>query len=104
MPIQAGERCLTKDRCFFLFTTESPVEGLTSRSQKDNIIDHKNEKEVLNMLIQYIKAALEHAKYEIIDDEEPYYGEVPKLQGVWASGKTPEEFEMSKEVLSRKVS
>lgn len=43
------------------------------------------------MLIQYIKAALEHARYEIIDDEEPYYGEVPELQGVWASGKTLEE-------------
>ena len=43
------------------------------------------------MLIQYIKAALEHAKYEIIDDEEPYYGEVPELQGVWTSGKTLEE-------------
>jgi predicted RNase H-like HicB family nuclease len=43
------------------------------------------------MLIQYIQAALEHAKYEIIDDEEPYYGEVPELQGVWASGKTLEE-------------
>jgi len=43
------------------------------------------------MLIQYIKATLEHAKYEIIDDEEPYYGEVPELQGVWASGKTLEE-------------
>ena len=43
------------------------------------------------MLIQYIQAALEHAKYEIIDDEEPYFGEVPELQGVWASGKTLEE-------------
>jgi len=43
------------------------------------------------MLIQYIQAALEHAKYEIIEDEEPYYGEVPELQGVWASGKTLEE-------------
>jgi len=43
------------------------------------------------MLIQYIQAALEHAKYEIIDDEESYYGEVPELQGVWASGKTLEE-------------
>ena len=43
------------------------------------------------MLIKYIHVALEHAKYEIIDDEEPYYGEVPELQGVWASGKTLEE-------------
>jgi predicted RNase H-like HicB family nuclease len=42
-------------------------------------------------LIQYIQAALEHARYEIIDDEEPYYGEVPELPGVWASGNTLEE-------------
>ena len=40
---------------------------------------------------QYIQAALEHAKYEIIEDEEPYHGEVPELQGVWAGGKTLEE-------------
>ena len=43
------------------------------------------------MLIQYIQAALEHAKYEIINDEESYYGEVSELQGVWASGRTLEE-------------
>ncbi|MGB9938590.1 type II toxin-antitoxin system HicB family antitoxin [Methanosarcina sp.] len=43
------------------------------------------------MLIQYIQAALEKAKYEIIDDEEPYYGEVPELEGVWTTGKTLEE-------------
>ena len=43
------------------------------------------------MLIQYIQAALEHAKYEIIEDEEPFHGEVPELQGVWASGKNLEE-------------
>ena len=43
------------------------------------------------MLIQYIQAALEKAKYEIIDDEEPYYGEVHELEGVWATGKTLEE-------------
>jgi len=43
------------------------------------------------MLTEYIEEALEKAKYEIIDDEEPYYGEVPELKGVWASGKTLEE-------------
>lgn len=43
------------------------------------------------MLIPYIQAALEKAKYEIIDDEEPYYGEVPELKGVWATGKTLKE-------------
>ncbi len=31
------------------------------------------------------------AVYEVIDDEHPYYGEVPELKGVWATGKTPEE-------------
>ena len=43
------------------------------------------------MLAQYIDAALNRAKYEIIEDEEPYYGEVPELAGVWAAGKTLEE-------------
>ena len=31
------------------------------------------------------------AIYEVIDDEQPYYGEVTELKGVWATGKTPEE-------------
>ena len=43
------------------------------------------------MLIQYIQAALGRAKYEIIEDEGSYYGEVPELEGVWATGKTFEE-------------
>ena len=43
------------------------------------------------MLIEYIEEALKRARYELIDDEEPYYGEVPELRGVWASGKTLEE-------------
>lgn len=42
------------------------------------------------MLIQYIQEALERAHYEIIEDEEPYYGEVPGLEGVWATGNTLE--------------
>jgi predicted RNase H-like HicB family nuclease len=43
------------------------------------------------MLIEYIQSALEKAKYEIINDEEPYYGEIPELKGVWATGTTLEE-------------
>ncbi|MEZ5335113.1 MAG: type II toxin-antitoxin system HicB family antitoxin [Methanolobus sp.] len=43
------------------------------------------------MLIEYIQAALEKARYEIIEDDEPYYGEVPELEGVWATGNTLEE-------------
>ncbi len=43
------------------------------------------------MLTQYIQAALDLAHYEIIEDEEPYYAEVPGLEGVWATGPTLEE-------------
>ncbi len=43
------------------------------------------------MITEYINAALAEAKYEIIEDEEPFYGEVPCLEGVWATGSTLEE-------------
>ena len=43
------------------------------------------------MITEYINAALQRAKFEIIDNEKPYYGEVPELEGVWATGKTLEE-------------
>ncbi len=34
---------------------------------------------------------MERATYEIIDNPEPFYGEVSELEGVWATGKTLEE-------------
>jgi predicted RNase H-like HicB family nuclease len=43
------------------------------------------------MLSEYLNAALERASYEKIDDPEPYYGEIPGIQGVWATGTTLEE-------------
>jgi predicted RNase H-like HicB family nuclease len=43
------------------------------------------------MLTEYIEEALKRAHYEIIEDDEPYYGEIDELKGVWASGKTLEE-------------
>ncbi len=42
------------------------------------------------MLTQYVAKALEKAHYEMIQDEDPYYGEVPGLDGVWACGPTLE--------------
>ena len=48
-------------------------------------------KHVSDMFCEYIHAALSKATYEIIDDEEPFYGEIPELQGVWATGKTLED-------------
>ena len=47
------------------------------------------------MIQEYIEAALQHAHYEIIKDEQPYYGEVPELPGVWATGKSLEECRQS---------
>jgi predicted RNase H-like HicB family nuclease len=43
------------------------------------------------MIIEYIEEALRKAHYEKIDDDEPYYGEILELKGVWATGKTHEE-------------
>ena len=42
------------------------------------------------MLIEYVEEALKRASYSIIEDEEPYYGEVEDLPGVWATGMTLE--------------
>ncbi len=44
-----------------------------------------------SVLLQYIRTALECAHYEIIEDEEPFYGEVVPLGGAWATGTTLEE-------------
>jgi len=43
------------------------------------------------MIIEYINKALAQAHYEIIEDEDPYYGEISDLPGVYASGKNLEE-------------
>ena len=45
----------------------------------------------MTMFAEYILAALERAEYKVIDDPEPIFGEVPELDGVWATGKTIEE-------------
>jgi len=42
------------------------------------------------MLTAYIHAAMRRAHYEILDDNEGYYGEIPGFQGVWANEQTLE--------------
>jgi len=42
------------------------------------------------MFAEYIEAALERAEYKIIDNDEPYFAEVPELEGVWATGEAIE--------------
>jgi len=41
------------------------------------------------MLTEYISQKLNRAQYKILDDG-TYFGEIPGLQGVWASEKTLE--------------
>ena len=37
------------------------------------------------MLTAYIDAAMHHARYEILADDNSYYGAIPELPGVWAN-------------------
>jgi len=52
------------------------------------------------MLLQYIRAAMRQAKYEILEEDGTYYGEIPALQGVFANADTLEECrDMLEEIL-----
>jgi predicted RNase H-like HicB family nuclease len=42
------------------------------------------------MLTKYLKAAMRHARYEILRDDETYYGEIPRCRGVYATTPTLE--------------
>ena len=37
------------------------------------------------MLMKYIRAALHHARYEILADDGSFYGEIPVCNGVYAN-------------------
>jgi predicted RNase H-like HicB family nuclease len=40
------------------------------------------------MLAHFLDVAMEMAKFEIIEDDASYWGEIPGLQGVWARHQT----------------
>ena len=42
------------------------------------------------MLLDYFKAAMRHARYEILSDDGSFYGEIPECNGVYANAKTLE--------------
>ena len=42
------------------------------------------------MLTEYIRAALRHARYEILEDDGTFFGHIPECQGVWANEPTLE--------------
>ena len=43
------------------------------------------------MLTDYLTAAMERAHYELIEDDEPFYGSIPGVEGLWATGATLED-------------
>jgi predicted RNase H-like HicB family nuclease len=43
------------------------------------------------MITKYIRAALHHAKYEILADDGSFYGEIPVCNGVYANAATLED-------------
>lgn len=47
------------------------------------------------MFQNFLTFYLDKAKYEIIDGGKIYYGEIPALKGVWATGKTLKECKRS---------
>jgi len=43
------------------------------------------------VILEYVQAALRHARYEILPDDGTYYGEIPQCRGVYANAATLEE-------------
>jgi len=42
------------------------------------------------MLLEYVRTAMRHARYEVLDEGEGYYGEIPECRGVFANAPTLE--------------
>ena len=42
------------------------------------------------MIEEYLQKAMEAAHYELLEDEEGFYGEISGATGVWATGSTLE--------------
>ncbi len=42
------------------------------------------------MLTTYLKTAMKKARYEILQDDKTFYGEIPGFDGVYANAKTLE--------------
>ena len=43
------------------------------------------------MLMQYIEKAMQHAKYELLSEDNSYYGEIPECKGVYANNSNLED-------------
>jgi len=43
------------------------------------------------MILSYISEAMKNAKYEILSEDDSFYGEIPDCRGVYANASTLEE-------------
>lgn len=43
------------------------------------------------MISEYIRLAMASARYEIVEEDKTYFGEIPEFDGLWANGETLEE-------------
>jgi predicted RNase H-like HicB family nuclease len=43
-----------------------------------------------SMLTSYLRAAMHQARYEIVEDDGSFYGEIPAIRGIWANAQTLE--------------
>jgi len=43
------------------------------------------------MLISYINAAMRHARYKILADDQSFYGDIPNFDGVYSNAGTLED-------------
>ncbi len=56
------------------------------------------------MLVKYLQTSLQHAHYEILEEDKSFYGEIPGFQGVYANANSLEDCrEQLKEVLEEWV-
>ncbi len=52
------------------------------------------------MIQEYVHAAMRHAKYEVLPEDQTFYGEIPECNGVWANAANIEDCRQElKEVL-----
>lgn len=42
------------------------------------------------MLREYVRGAMHRARYEILEDDQTYYGEIPGFEGVYANAESLE--------------
>ena len=43
------------------------------------------------MIVKYVEAAMSRARYEIVEDDKSFYGEISGFEGLWANAPTLEE-------------